>query len=555
MALSLKPEHLKRYRDISGLLLKYGRSDLVRGAGAGEALLPGDSEDHGESADALKLAQDLEHLGPTYVKLGQLLSTRADLFPPPVLEALSRLQDDIEPMPFATVERIVAEELGVRLSKAFQEFEQEPLAAASLGQVHRARLRDGCPVAVKVQREGIRDTVRRDLEALDELASMAREHSGTAQRYQLAEVFDQFRSALTRELDYRGEAANMRRLAGQLEEFDEIVVPLPVDDYTTDRVLTMDYVRGTKVTGLSPLARMEFDGAALADVLFEAYMKQVLVDGWFHADPHPGNVFLTDDRRLALIDVGLMEQVRPRLREGLLRLVLAAGEANGDDAAEQALRISTFGPQADKEAFRSRVATLVSRQESAGGDGIRIGRVLLELFRIAGGTDVRMPAELSMLGKTMLHLEEVALTLDPAFDPNVAVQRHAGSIMRRHMLRRVSPGSVLSAATELVDVAQRLPGRINRAMDVLERGELHVRVHALDEARLMKGLRSMANRITLGLMVAGLIVGAALMARVETAGRILGYPAIAFLLFMIAAIAAIVLGVRILWFDRDRPES
>lgn len=554
MALSLKPDHLKRYRDIAGLLVKYGRSDLVRESGLEQELsLETGPEARKQRQEAEDLADDLERLGPTYVKLGQLLSTRADLFPQPVLESLARLQDDVEPMEFEVVERIVADELGVRLSKAFEEFEHEPVAAASLAQVHRARLRDGRPVAVKVQREGIREVVEQDLEALDEIAEIARNHSDAAERYQIADLFDQFRSALTRELDFTIEAGNMVRLAEQLEEFEQIVVPRPVEDYTTARVLVMDFVSGRKVTKLSPLVRLEMDGRELADTLFEAYMKQVLVDGHFHADPHPGNVFLTDDRRLALIDVGMVQRITPRVRENLLRLVLATGEGNGDEAAEHALHMARTGPKSERDEFRRRVAELVSRQHGRRGERIQIGRVLLELFAIAGETDVRLPAELSLLGKTMMHLDEVALTLDPDFDPNAAVRRHAGDVMRRHMLQRLSPGNVMSSAVELFDLVQRLPGRLNRALDTAESGDLKIRVQTMDEKRLMKGLRGLANRITLGLLAAGLIVGAALMARVETAGRILGYPAIAFVLFMLGAIGAIVLGVRIVWFDHDEP--
>ena len=557
MRISLKPEMVRRYRDMAVLLVKYGRSDLVRSAGIDDRLaLPvEEGGDPSRGRDAERLAQDLEKMGPAFVKLGQLMSTRSDMFPPEVLESLSRLQDELEPMAYEIVERIVQDELGVRMSKAFSEFDPKPIAAASLGQVHKALLRDGRLVAVKVQREGIRESVRKDLEALDQIATFLEEHTGPGEQYRLKEMFVRFREVLLSELDYRAEAANMKIIAQNLCDIENIVVPLPVDDYTTERVLTMDYVRGRKVTALSPLARMEMDGEVLADDLMKAYLKQVLVDGFFHADPHPGNVFLTDDRRIALIDLGMVERVSPRMRESLIRLLLAASEGHGEDAAEQAMRMGTVQQDADREQFRTRVADVVSRQQNTTMERMQAGAILLELYGIAAECGVRLPAELSVLGKTLLNLDLISTTLDPDFDPNAAIRRHAADVMRQHMMRSLTPGAVFSNVLELIELVQRMPGRINRAIEGFERGELKLRLHAIDEPRLMASLRSMANRITLGLMVAGLIIGSALLAGVESGGRIFGYPAIAFVLFMVGAIAAIVLGIQIVWFDRDEPHE
>jgi predicted unusual protein kinase regulating ubiquinone biosynthesis (AarF/ABC1/UbiB family) len=397
--------------------------------------------------------------------------------------------------------------------------------------------------------------VRGDLEALDRISTFLEQHTAPGEQYRLREMFERFRAVLTGELDYRQEAANMKIIADNLCELENIVVPLPVDDYTTEKVLTMDYVRGRKVTALSPLARMEMDGSVLADQLMEAYLKQVLVDGFFHADPHPGNVFLTDDRRIALIDLGMVERVSPRLRESLIRLLLAASEGKGEDAAEHAMRMGRVDHDADREQFRTRVADVVARQQNATVEQIQAGAVLLELYGIAAETGVKLPAELSVLGKTLLNLDLISTTLDPAFDPNASIRRHAAEVMRQHMVRSLTPGALFSNVLELLDLVQRMPGRVNRALEGLERGELKLRLHAIDEPRLMQSLRSMANRITLGLMVAGLIVGSALLAGVETSGRILGYPAIAFIFFMAGAIAAIALGVQIVWFDRDEPHE
>src|SRR5215210_375979 len=350
MGISLKPQHLKRYKDIALLLWKYGRSDLVKQVGLEETLEEEerDTKKIEPPPEAKALADDLEKMGPTFIKLGQLLSTRPDLLPLPYLEALTRLQDKVEPFAYEQVQQIVESELGVRISKAFLEFEQTPMAAASLGQVHRALLRDGRPVAVKVQRPNIREMIVEDLEALDEMATFLDNHTDVGRHYQFAKMLEEFRKSLMRELDYRQEATNLAMMGRVLAEFDLIVVPAPVDDYTTSRVLTMDYIHGRKITSLTPLTRMDVDGIALADQLFKAYLKQILIAGFFHADPHPGNVFLADDGRLALLDLGMVGRISPELQEHLTRLVLAISDARGPEAAQITIDLGEVKPSFDR---------------------------------------------------------------------------------------------------------------------------------------------------------------------------------------------------------------
>src|SRR3982751_5804957 len=248
MGISLKPQHLKRYHQIAWLLVKYGRSDLVKQSGLAETLAAEERITPKEEAKAEELAADLEKLGPTFVKLGQLLSTRVELLPRAYLQALERLQDKVEPFGFDEVEKIVTGELGVRMSKAFADFSIEPMASASLGQVHLARLRNGRPVAVKVQRPNIREALVDDLEALEEIAEFLQGHTEFGRRYELTKMLDQFRKSLLRELDYRQEMQNLVRLGELLREYPRIVIPAPVADYSAARVLTMEYVPGKKIT-------------------------------------------------------------------------------------------------------------------------------------------------------------------------------------------------------------------------------------------------------------------------------------------------------------------
>jgi len=550
MAISLKPQHLNRYRQIAWLFVKYGRSDLVKETGLEETLEAEQRVTPKEAAKAGELADDLEKLGPTFVKLGQLLSTRVELLPRAYLEALARLQDEVEPFAFDEVEKIVSSELGIRMSKAFSEFDVTPMAAASLGQVHRARLRDGRQVAVKVQRPGIREAMLEDLDALDEIAEFLDKHTAAGKRYEFCQMLDQFRKSLLRELDYRQEATNLTIIGKHLREFERVIVPAPILDYSTSRVLTMQYVHGKKITDLHPLARMEFDGTALAEELFRAYLQQILVDGFFHADPHPGNVFLTDDYHIALIDLGMVGRIMPGLQEQLLQLLLAISEGRGDDAAGIAIKIGDRKEDFAEKEFTHAIAEIVAKQQGATVDQMQVGRLVLEVTQASAENGIRVPAELTMLGKTLLNLDQVGRAIEPNFDPNASIRRNAAQIMQQRLIKSLSPGNLFSGVLELKDLVQRLPARINKIIDAIANNEMKISVDAIDEKTLVVGFQKVANRITVGLIIAALIVGAAMLMRVETTFRIWGYPGLAILLFLAAAGGGVVLLINILFYDK-----
>ena len=550
MPISLKPQHFNRYRQIAWLFIKYGRSDLVKETGLDGALTTEQREVPEQAVKASELADDLERLGPTFIKLGQLLSTRVELLPSSYIEALTRLQDKVEPFQFAEVENIVSTELGVRISKAFSNFEATPLAAASLGQVHHARLRDGRAVAVKVQRPAIREALLEDLDALEDIAEFLDRHTAAGKRYQFCQILDQFRKSLLRELDYRQEATHLITIGRNLREFERIIVPEPISDYTTSRVLTMQYVHGKKITELHPLARMEFDGGSLAEELFRAYLKQILVDGFFHADPHPGNVFLSDDYRIALIDLGMVGRVMPSLQEQLLQLLLAISEGRGDDAAAVAIKIGDAQEDFAEKKFTQAIAEIVARQQGATVEQMQVGRLVIDVTQTSVENGMRVPPELTMLGKTLLNLDQVGRAIEPSFDPNASIRNNAAQIMQQRLVKSMSPGNLFSGILELKDLLQRLPARINKIIDALANNEMKISVDAIDEKTLVVGFQKVANRITVGLIVAALIVGAAMMMRVQTSFRIWGYPGLAILLFLAAATGGVILLINILFYDK-----
>ncbi len=547
MGIATKSRHLRLYGELTRLLVKYGRSDLAddmrSSLSGGVADLSVDRADDQPPAEAAELADDLEALGPTFIKLGQLLSTRMDLLPPAYTEALARLQDHVEPISYDELEEVFCAELGVDTRTAFASFDQQPLASASLGQVHRARLRSGRDVVVKVQRPGIREQIRSDMEALAEIADWLDDHTDVGRRFGFRDLLDEFDRTLRDELDYEREAANLRRLAQIVTPYDLLVVPQPVDDFTSGRVLTMDHIAGRKVTSLGPHARLDLDveTTQLADQLFRAYLDQILVEGFFHADPHPGNVSLTDDGRLALLDLGMVARVPPRLQDLLVKLLVAVSDGRGEEAAQITVKMGRALPDFDADAFVRGAADLVVRNHQLGVGDLDAGRLVMELSRLSGSTGLRLPPELSLLGKALLNLDQVARSLDPEFNPSQAISEHAAAIMQRRL--QPTRERLFSAALEAREFVEELPGRVNRLMDATANGDLRVRVDAFDEKELLRALQQLANRLTMGLVLAALIVGAAMLTRVETSSRLFGYPTVAIVCFLAASLG----GFSLLW--------
>ena len=536
-------QRLSRYADFAKFVAKYGAADVAGTSTTASAI------------DAQELTCDVERLGPTFVKLGQLLSTRSDLLQPAYADALARLQDDVEPFPFADVTAIVEAELGVRLSKGFAEFDERPLAAASLGQVHRATLRNGRAVAVKVQRPDVREQVALDLETLDQVATLLERFSNVSRNVDVRALLDQFRHTILAELDYEQEARNMTVLARSLRTVPSVVVPLPIPDYSSSRVLTMDYVPGTKITAVSPVEWTEVDGRPLADALFRAYLQQILVDGFFHADPHPGNVLLTPDGRLGLVDVGMIGRLSHSLQERLFRLLLAIAEGDDSDAAAAVVALGEPVDGLNETAIRRAVTDLVAQQGHGPAHTLNIGRVMIDLARSAYRFGLRLPAELPLLGKTLFNLHDIGQVLDPVYDVNDALRRHATALMRRRMTRNNRPTHWLPAILGLRELALRLPERANRILDALAANDLRLKVEVIDHGAIIDGLQKVANRIALGAVLAALIIGAAMLMQVRTAFTIFGYPGFAMLLFLGAVAGGVWLAWTIVSSDVRRPRA
>ena len=538
---------LSRYADLVRLLVRYGRSDLVTGSGLGELDVTEPPASSGDPATAEAFAADLERMGPTWIKLGQLLSTRHDLLPPAYTAALARLQDDVEPFDGQEAVAIVERELGARLRHLFEEFDPVPMAAASLGQVHRARTRSGKDVVVKVQRPGVRQVIAQDMEVLGRLAAAADRHTDVGRRFGAGDLLEQFRRSLVGELDYAQEARNLRTFGELTREYEHLFVPQPLEDYSTGTVLTMERVEGRKVTDIGGVGMLAVDGAPLSEELFRAYLRMILQEGVLHADPHPGNMILTDDGRLALIDLGMVATVPRRVQDHVVKLLLAISDGDGEEAARVLAEMGHPLEDYDAGRFRDDVSHLVSSAVAAGGN-LDTGGVMVELSRVSGAHGLRPPPEMAMIGKALLNLDQATLHLDPTFSPSRAVRRNLDQILRGGL--STSPGSLMAAAIEAKEFTAQLPRRANRLLDALGDGELTLRVDAFDEERLLRVAQHLTTRVVVGMVLSAIIVGAALTMRVESRVTLLGYPAVAMVFFLLAAVGGLVLVVSVVVTDR-----
>ncbi len=452
----------------------------------------------------------LERLGTTYIKLGQLLSSRPDLLPDVYIEELGKLVDEIPPEPFETIEPVVRADLG---PDVFVQIDRDPLATASIAQIHSAILKDGREVVVKVRRPGIVDQVALDLEVLRSTAGMAEGRSETARLLQVQALADDLEAHLRGELDFVEEANNAHVIGEVMSAYDDLYVPSVVRPYVTERVLVLERVHGEKVApghGLSPERSSQ-----LARSFFRAYVHQVTVAGIYHADPHRGNVLLSRDGRLALLDFGLLGRLDDDTRRQLALLLMAVAQNRADDVADLILSLSLTTVDSDAAAFVHELRRKLPRYHWRPLSGIRAGEALADLQRIAVRHGIRLPTSFALVGKTLSQADSIARTLDPELDPIQLLEEDAVEVMLAEAERRLEPSQLFSYAFTQLEPMARMPRKLAQLVDRLETGTLKIGVAPTDLHGLEGVMRSVANRLGAALIVVGLLISSALMARVH----------------------------------------
>jgi len=588
----LAPRYLPRLASTIGLFTRYGLADFAKQQGLdGLGHEPEPGEDHaGSPRRAEAFRKRLVELGPAYIKLGQVLSTRPDLLPESYIGELEKLQDDVEQIPVDQVEDIIEQELGGRLSKLFAVFEDKPLGTASLGQVHAAELRDGRPVVVKVQRPNIRNALADDVAFFRELASFLSEHTPAGSRIDLIGIVQQLERALSDELDYRIEARSAATFRRTLAEFPRILVPRVIEAYTTERVLTTERVRGSKIGSISPLTRLEHDFHPVAEELTRAYLKQITIDGHFHADPHPGNMFVVfpdstnpptpseivdSDRRvvqrpavtplsrieneaqrqaapqpsdvdvkLALIDFGMTARLSDSFRDHVVRLLLDLADNRGEHAAEMMIEVGTELPGFDREGYVREIASLMARNYNLTLADLDTGKVLYELINTSYQRGLRLPAELTLLAKALFNLDNVTRSIDPTFSPIPTIREFGNKIVADRAKRDLNPRRLFQLATEGNDLLVALPHRLDLITSRMASNEFQTKIEVPQITLMMEALQKVANRVFSGLVIAGLLVASAMLMAYR---RVLGTAG-----FVFAGVLCVWMVWAILWSGRGK---
>jgi predicted unusual protein kinase regulating ubiquinone biosynthesis (AarF/ABC1/UbiB family) len=590
----LAPKHLPRLAATIGLFTRYGLADFAREQGLSALAQEEEKarrESNGEDVEATARAfrEKLVELGPAYIKLGQVLATRGDLLPAAYIKELETLHDDVEPMAFHEVARLIEAELGAPLEELFPNINIDPLGTASLGQVHAATLPDGRDVVVKVQRPNIRPLLAEDIAFFHELAQFLTDHTEAGKRIDLLGILRQLERALTDELDYRVEARNGAQFRKRLAEFPHLLVPRIIEGYSTDKVLTTERIRGTKVSEIPASYRNDLDLAALADELTRAYLHQIAVDGHFHADPHPGNIFLvlpTDSNpptpaevvtyaggiepidgtsriaraerealelapaaptllepKLALIDFGMIAHLSPSLRDQCVRLLYGLSEDRGDEVADVLVEMGEPLGDFDRSAYQREINELVAQAYGADMSELEAGALLNKVITVSYQRGLRLPADLTLLSKTLVHLGGVTRSLDPAFEPSVAIRDNMAEIVAERMRSRLKPSVMFRALSEGADLLGTLPRRIDSITKRLADNELSTKLEVPQIDVLVEGLQKVANRVFTGLVLAALIVASAMLLPER---RVLGTAG-----FIIAAALGFYMIGSILWNDRQ----
>jgi len=587
----LSPKHLPRLAAIVGLFTNYGLRDFAKRQGL--LGLEGVTDSGGEGPGDIKtkakaFRERLVELGPAYIKLGQVLSTRPDLLPVPYIKELEHLQDDVPPMDFEQVEKTIEEELGARIGKLFESFEEKPLGSASLGQVHAALLRDGRSVVVKVQRPNMREQLSEEIEFFRELAGFLSEHTAAGSRIDLVGVVQQLERALADELDYRTEARNMATFRKVLATFPHILIPRVIDAYTTHKVLTSERIKGVKIDSIPPITRIEYEFGELAEEFAKAYLHQITDSGHFHADPHPGNVFvvlpgrdnprtpgelviddrrrvvrpgatalvesenearaaavdvaLPDDPKVGLIDFGMTAHLTGTARDHVVRLLLAMAENNGDAAAQTLIEMGEVRDDFDRPGYTRDVSALIAQHADQTVEDTPAGVMLYEMITIAFRKGLKLPAELTLLAKALFNLDAVTRSLDPNFNPTECIREYTSEIANKRAKRDMSPSRLFQLAAETSDLVRALPHRLDVFTQKLVADDFAVRVDTPQLGSLLLGLEKVANRIFTGLVLGGLLVASGLLMAYQRSLGILG--------FLIAAAIGLWMVARILISDR-----
>ena len=545
--------HVQRYRQILTVLFKYGFGDLVDVLKIEQYIEIGlqmVSRKRREKIERLSRAERvrmaLEDLGPTFIKMGQILSTRPDLLPVEFIQELGKLQDSVPPFAFDHVQRIIKTELGTPLEKIFTDFQQTPEASASLGQVHHARLIDGEEVVVKVQRPGIRKTVEVDMEIMLHLATLMERHVEGWDLHRPTKIVEEFARTLEKELDYRTEASHMETFARHFEDDPTVYIPKVYHEATTERVLTMEKIVGIKVSKIDQLEKEGFDKKVIAARGTDLIMKQIFVHGFFHADPHPGNIFILPNNVICYLDFGMMGRIGRETRENFAHMVMSVVRQDDSRAANTLLKLTTWDQEPERAQLERDVAEFMDQYFNRPLKELALGKLLHQLLDIASKHRMRLEPDLFLMIKALSTVEAIGKNLDPDFD----IANRAEPFVRRIRKDRLHPGrlaeDIIESGAEVIQLLQEVPGEVRKILTQARQGRVKMEFEHRGLEPLITAHDRISNRLAFAIVLASLVIGSSLIVLSDIPPKWHEIPVIGLVGFLIAGMMAFWLLVSIL---------
>ena len=515
---------MARYRDIATAFTKNGFGYFVRELGLDRVfslprrLLVNRDQNLEDNTVGERIPQFLEDLGPTFIKVGQLASTRPDLIPKDIRMELSKLQDHISPVPFEQVRKIIEDELEGEMEELFYSFEESPLGVASIGQVHEAVLPTGEKVAVKVQRPNVGKQVHIDLEILHEMAERAEKRLDWAKRYQVVDVVEEFKKSITSELDYEHEGRNADLMAKQFEDDPQVYIPEIYWDYTTKKVLTMEYVEGIKLNDQEGLAQAQCDNKWLAEKLVQAIFYQMFEDGYFHADPHIGNFFaLPEENGIAFMDFGLVGRLSKDMQRNLASIVIAMTSQDTKKMTRAMKRMGVVPADIDEHEWEGDVDQFLIKYYDVPFSEISLGQSITDMFQIAHKHQIEVPSDFTLIGKTMLTLEGVVAQLDPDFSIITAAEPFGRKLIRDKYHPKRFAKEIYDQVDEYADVIEEMPEIVRELTALAKERKIPVELRIPALNYILSKMDRVSNLLSFSiillafsLIMTGIIIGSAI---------------------------------------------
>jgi len=545
--------HINRYRQIIAVFIKYGLGGLIDRLNIDQYIEIGInifSSTKRERVEKLKMAERVrmafEELGPTFIKFGQILSTRPGLMPADFMQELSRLQDEVPPFSFAEVKQIIESELGTPLDEMFESFDEEPIASASIGQVHRARLKSNDEVAVKVQRPGIKRIIEVDLEIMLHLATLTERNIEEISHHRPTKIVEEFARTLEKEIDYTVEASNMERFDRQFLSEPSIYVPKVFREASTSRVITMEYVQGIKVTDINRLEETGLDPGIITSRGADLLLKQVFDHGFFHADPHPGNFFVLPNNVICFLDFGMIGSIDRQTRETFVDLIDSIVSQDLYETTRVILRLTEWDEEPDLRFLEREVSEFIGQYLYRPLKDIEIGKLLQQLMELSFRHRLRIPADIFLMIKAISTVEGIGCSLDPDFDMiSKAAPFITGLKIARFHPRRIA-NDILKIAVDLRKFVQQFPQDVLNIAQLIKQRKLSIRIEHTGFDDMLATHDRISNRISFSIIIAALLIGSALIVISKTPPLIYGISLIGIIGFLAAAVMGVWLLVAIL---------